>query len=408
MPRRKEPRIPDAVLDQLLAGADPKTVFDPNGLIDDLKKALAERVLNAEMDHHLAGEEPSNRRNGYGKKTVITDTGQIELEVPRDRQARFDPQLIAKYQRRFPGFDDKIISMYARGMSTREIVGHLRELYGIDVSPDLISAVTDAVLEEVSAWQARPLEAIYPLVFFDALRVKIRDEGLVRNKAIHIALGVRADGTKEILGLWLEQNEGAKFWLRVMNELKNRGVEDVLIAVVDGLKGFPEAITAVFPQATVQTCIVHLLRHSLDFVSWKDRKPVAAALKGIYRAIDADAGEAALTAFEQSFWGQKYPAIAQSWRRAWAEVVPFYAFPGDVRRILYTTNAIEALNSKLRRAVRARGHFPSDEAATKLLFLVLNRSEKEWIMPPREWSMAKSQFAVLFGERFTCNSSNLT
>ena len=401
MPRRKEPRIPDAVLDQLLAGADPKTVFDPNGLIDDLKKALAERVLNAEMDHHLAGEEPSNRRNGYGKKTVITDTGQIELEVPRDRQARFDPQLIAKYQRRFPGFDDKIISMYARGMSTREIVGHLRELYGIDVSPDLISAVTDAVLEEVSAWQARPLEAIYPLVFFDALRVKIRDEGLVRNKAIHIALGVRADGTKEILGLWLEQNEGAKFWLRVMNELKNRGVEDVLIAVVDGLKGFPEAITAVFPQATVQTCIVHLLRHSLDFVSWKDRKPVAAALKGIYRAIDADAGEAALTAFEQSFWGQKYPAIAQSWRRAWAEVVPFYAFPGDVRRILYTTNAIEALNSKLRRAVRARGHFPSDEAATKLLFLVLNRSDKEWIMPPREWSMAKSQFAVLFGERFT-------
>jgi putative transposase len=401
MPRRKEPRIPDAVLDQLLAGADPSTVFDPNGLLDELKKALAERVLNAEMDHHLAGAEAGNRRNGYGKKTVITDTGQIELEVPRDRQARFDPQLIAKYQRRFPGFDDKIISMYARGMSTREIVGHLHELYGIDVSPDLISAVTDAVLEEVSAWQARPLEAIYPLVFFDALRVKIRDEGLVRNKAIHIALGVRANGTKEILGLWLEQNEGAKFWLRVMNELKNRGVEDVLIAVVDGLKGFPEAITAVFPQATVQTCIVHLLRHSLDFVSWKDRKAVASALKGIYRAVDADAGETALSAFEESFWGRKYPAIGQSWRRAWGEVIPFYAFPGEVRRILYTTNAIEALNAKLRRAVRARGHFPSDEAATKLLFLVLNRSEKQWIMPPREWSMAKSQFALLFGERFT-------
>ena len=260
MPRRKEPRIPDALLDQLLAGADAKTAFDPDGLLDDLKKALAERVLNAEMDHHLAGEELGNRRNGYGKKTVVTDTGKIELEVPRDRQASFDPQLIAKYQRRFPGFDDKIVSMYARGMSTREIVGHLRDLYGIDVSPDLISAVTDAVLEEVTAWQARPLEATYPLIFFDALRVKIRDEGLVRNKAVHIALGVRADGTKEILGLWLEQNEGAKFWLRVMNELKNRGVEDVLIAVVDGLKGFPEAITAVFPQATVQTCIVHLLR----------------------------------------------------------------------------------------------------------------------------------------------------
>ena len=247
MPRRKEPLIPDAILDQLLAGADAKTAFDPNGLLDELKKALAERVLNAEMDHHLAGEERGNRRNGYGKKTVITDTGQIELEVPRDRQASFDPQLIAKYQRRFPGFDDKIISMYARGMSTREIVGHLRELYGIEVSPDLISAVTDAVLEEVAAWQARPLEATYPLVFFDALRVKIRDEGLVRNKAVHIALGVRADGAKEILGLWLEQNEGAKFWLRVMNELKNRGVEDMLVAVVDGLKGFPDAITAAFP-----------------------------------------------------------------------------------------------------------------------------------------------------------------
>jgi len=267
MPRRKEPRIPDAVLDQLLADADPQAVFDPNGLLDALKKALAERVLNAEMDHHLAGEEPGNRRNGYGKKTVITDTGQIELEVPRDRQARFDPQLIAKYQRRFPGFDDKIISMYARGMSTREIVGHLRDLYRIEVSPDLISAVTDAVLEEVAAWQARPLEPVYPLIFFDALRVKIRDEGLVRNKAVHIALGVRADGTKEILGLWLEQNEGAKFWLRVMNELKNRGVEDVLIAVVDGLKGFPEAITAVFPQTTVQTCIVHTIRTQSTILS---------------------------------------------------------------------------------------------------------------------------------------------
>jgi putative transposase len=257
------------------------------------------------------------------------------------------------------------------------------------------------VLEEVASWQARPLETVYPLIFFDALRVKVRDEGLVRNKAVHIALGVRADGTKEILGLWLEQNEGAKFWLRVMNELKNRGVEDVLIAVVDGLKGFPEAITAVFPRATVQTCIVHLLRHSLDFVSWKDRKPVAAALKEIYRAVDADAGEAALTAFEEGYWGKKYPAIGQSWRRAWAEVIPFYAFPREVRRILYTTNAIEALNAKLRRAVRTRGHFPNDDAATKLLFLVLNRSEKQWIMPPREWSMAKSQFAVLFGERFT-------
>ena len=254
MARRKEPTIPDAMLDQLLAGADAKTAFDPGGLLDGLKKALAERALNAEMDHHLGGPEGAgNSRNGYGSKTVITDAGTLSLTVPRDRQASFDPTLIAKYQRRFPGFDDKVISMYARGMSTREIVGHLRELYGVDVSPDLISVVTDAVLEEIAAWQARPLEPVYPLVFFDALRVKIRDEGLVRNKAVHVALGVRHDGGKEILGLWLEQNEGAKFWPRVMNELKNRGVEDLLIAVVDGLKGFPDAITAVFPEATVQT-----------------------------------------------------------------------------------------------------------------------------------------------------------
>jgi len=401
MARRKAPRIPDALLDQLLDGADAKTAFDANGLLDELKKALAERALNAEMDHHLDGDESGNSRNGYGRKTVITDSGKLELEIPRDRQSSFDPQLIAKYQRRFPGFDEKIVSMYARGMSTREIVGHLRDLYGIDASPDLVSTVTDAVLEEIAAWQMRPLEPVYPLVFFDAMRVKIRDEGLVRNRAVHIALGVRADGGKEVLGLWLEQNEGAKFWLRVMNELRNRGVEDVLLAVVDGLKGFPDAILAVFPEATVQTCIVHLLRHSLDFVSWKDRRPVAAALKEIYRAVDAAAGETALAAFDETPWGRRYPAIGQSWRRAWGEVVPFYAFPAEVRRILYTTNAIEALNAKLRRAVRTRGHFPSDEAAMKLLFLVLNRSEKEWKMPPREWALAKAQFAVIFGERFT-------
>ncbi len=402
MARRKEPRIPDAVLDQLLAGADAKTAFDQGGLLDELKKALAERALNAEMDHHLAGEGgENNSRNGYGRKSVATDTGRIALEVPRDRQASFDPQLIAKYQRRFPGFDDKVVSMYARGMSAREIVGHLRDLYGMEVSPDLVSAVTDAVLDEIATWQARPLEPVYPLVFFDALRVKIRDEGLVRNKAVHIALGVRADGTKEILGLWLEQNEGAKFWLRVLNELRNRGVEDILLAVVDGLKGFPEAIQAAFPETTVQTCIVHLLRHSLDFVSWKDRRAVAAALKDIYRAVDPVAADAALTAFEAGPWGQKYAAIGPSWRRAWTEVVPFYAFPADVRRLLYTTNAIEALNAKLRSAVRTRGHFPTDEAALKLLYLVLNRTEREWRMPAREWAMAKAQFAVLFGQRFT-------
>jgi transposase-like protein len=401
MSRRKEPVIPSDLLDQLLAGGDAAAALQQGGLLDSLKKALAERALNAEMDHHLGHEgQAANSRNGYGRKTVATDTGKIEIEVPRDRAGSFDPQLIARYQRRFPGFDDKIISMYARGMSTREITGHLREMYGIDVSPDLISTVTDAVLEEVAAWQARPLDQAYPLVFFDAIRVKIRDEGMVRNKAIHIALGVMADGTKVVLGLWIEQNEGAKFWLRVMNELKNRGVEDIMLAVVDGLKGFPDAITAVFPEAIVQTCIVHLLRNSMDFVSWKHRKPLASALKGIYRAVDAKAAEEALTAFEASEWGQRYPAIGQSWRRAWSEVIPFFAFPEEVRRIVYTTNAIEALNAQLRRAVRARGHFPSDEAATKLLYLILNRSEKEWRMPPREWSMAKAQFAVLFGERF--------
>jgi putative transposase len=401
MSRRKEPVIPNELLDQLLSGGDARAVFDQGGLLDELKKAFTERALNAEMDHHLAGDGGAdNMRNGYGRKTVMTDTGKLAIDVPRDRQASFEPQLIAKYQRRFPGFDEKIVSMYARGMSTRVITGHLLELYGVEVSPDLISTVTDAVLDEVAAWQQRPLDPVYPLIFFDAIRVKIRDEGMVRNKAIHVALGVRADGRKEVLGLWIEQNEGAKFWLRVMNELKNRGVEDILLAVVDGLKGFPEAITAVFPETIVQTCIVHLLRNSMDFVSWKDRKGLATALKEIYRATDAETAEAALTAFEAGPWGQRYPAIGQSWRRAWNEVIPFFAFPNDVRRIIYTTNAIEALNSKLRRAVRARGHFPSDEAATKLLYLILNRSEKEWKMPPREWAMAKAQFAVIFGERF--------
>jgi putative transposase len=328
MSRRKEPAIPNELLDQLLAGGAASAAFEQGGLLDSLKKALTERALNAEMDHHLAGEDGAgNMRNGYGRKTVMTDTGKLAIDVPRDRQSSFDPQLIAKYQRRFPGFDDKIVSMYARGMSTREITRHLHDLYGIDVSPDLISTVTDAVLDEVATWQQRPLDPVYPLVFFDAIRVKIRDEGMVRNKAIHIALGVRADGAKEVLGLWLEQNEGAKFWLRVMNELRNRGVEDILLAVVDGLKGFPDAITAVFPDAIVQTCIVHLLRNSMDFVSWKDRKNLASALKEIYRATDADAAEKALTAFEAGPWGQRYPAIGQSWRRARGEVIPFLRSP---------------------------------------------------------------------------------
>jgi putative transposase len=402
MPGRKKPVLPDELVDQLMSGRDPSTVFDKDGLLDELKRAIAERALNAEMDHHLSTEAADgggNSRNGYGKKTVLTDTGKLGISVPRDRLSTFDPQLIAKYRRRLPGVDEKIVSMYARGMTVREIRGHLDEIYGVDVSPELISAVTEDILDEVAEWQNRPLENLYPLVFFDALRVKIRDEGMVRNKAVYIALGVRIDGQKEILGLWIEQTEGAKFWLRVMNELKNRGIEDILIAVVDGLKGFPDAIAAVFPQAQVQTCIVHLIRNSLDFVSYKDRRAVAADLKEIYRAKDADAGKTALEAFDAGEWGRKYPAIAMSWRRHWQAVIPFFAFPDEVRRIIYTTNAIEALNSKLRRAVRTRGHFPNDESAMKLLFLVLNLTEKEWRMPAREWAMAKAQFAILFEER---------
>ncbi len=391
------------LLDQLLAGRDPKELFAKNGLLDDLKKALSERILNAELDEHLNDERIEgsfNRRNGTSKKTVLTGTSKIELSVPRDREGRFDPQLIAKYQRRFPEFDEKIISMYARGLSVREVRGHLEEIYGIDVSPDLISAITDTVLDEVGEWQNRPLDPMFPIVFFDAIRVKIRDEGFVRNKAVYIALGILPDGTKEILGIWIEQTEGAKFWLKVMNELKTRGIADILVAVVDGLKGFPDAITAVFPQTVVQTCIVHLIRNSLDFVSWKDRKLMVPALKAIYRATDAEAGRKALDDFEAGPWGTRYPAIVQSWRRNWAQVVPFFAFPESVRRIMYTTNAIEALNSKIRRAVRTRGHFPNDDAAMKLLYLVLNRASDGWKTPPREWYEARAQFAVIFADRF--------
>ncbi len=353
--------IEKELLDRLLAGRDPGEVFAKDDLLDDLKKALSERILNAELDEHLdeeRGDGRTNRRNGSSKKSVLTGTSKLSQDIPRDRSGTFDPKLIAKYQRRFPDFDDKIISMYARGMTVREIRGHEEEFYGIDVSPDLISAVTDAVLQEVGEWQNRPLDVCYSLVLFEAIRVKIRDEGFVRNKAVYIELGILPDGAKEVLDIWIKQTEGTKFWLRVMNELKNRGAGDILIAVVDGLKGFPGAITAVFPETVVQTCIVHLIRHSLEFVSWKDRKAVVPVLRAIYRAKDADAGMKAPETFETSDWGQRCPAIALSWRRNWDHVIPFFAFPESVRRIIYTTYAIEALNSKLRCAVRRRGHFP--------------------------------------------------
>lgn len=394
------------LLDQLLAGRDPKTVLDSGGLIAELKKALAERMLNAEMDVHLeqpAEAETGNHRNGSSPKSVLTPEGELTLSIPRDRHGRFDPALIAKYRRRFPGFDDKIIALYARGMSTRDIQAHVRELYGIEVSPDLVSAVTDQVIDEVTAWQARPLEPSYAIVFFDALRVKIRDEGLVRNKAVYLAIGMDAAGFKHILGLWIEQSEGAKFWLRVMNELKSRGTNDILIAVVDGLKGFPEAITAVFPDTVVQTCIVHLIRYSMQFASWKERKIIAAALKPIYQARDAQAAELELQSFDAGPWGQKYPAIAQSWRRNWEAVIPFFTFPVEVRKIIYTTNAIESLNASVRKAVRNKGHFPSDQAATKLIWLALRNITANWKRPPIAWQAAKAQLAIQFGARFVFN-----
>jgi len=394
------------LLDQLLAGRDPKTVLDSGGLIAELKKALAERMLNAEMDAHLeqpAEAETGNHRNGSSPKSVLTPEGELTLSIPRDRHGRFDPALIAKYRRRFPGFDDKIIALYARGMSTRDIQAHVRELYGIEVSPDLVSAVTDQVIDEVTAWQARPLEPSYAIVFFDALRVKIRDEGLVRNKAVYLAIGMDAAGFKHILGLWIEQSEGAKFWLRVMNELKSRGTNDILIAVVDGLKGFPEAITAVFPDTVVQTCIVHLIRYSMQFASWKERKIIAAALKPIYQARDAQAAELELQSFDAGPWGQKYPAIAQSWRRNWEAVIPFFVFPVEVRKIIYTTNAIESLNASVRKAVRNKGHFPSDQAATKLIWLALRNITANWKRPPIAWQAAKAQLAIQFGARFVFN-----
>ena len=318
--------------------------------------------------------------------------------MPRDRAGSFEPLLIAKGQTRFDGFDDKILSLYARGMTVREIQGHLAELYGAEVSPDLISRVTDAVLDEVREWQSRPLEAVYPVVFFDALRVKIRDEGLVKNKAVYVALALNADGEKDVLGLWIEQTEGAKFWLKVVNDLKARGVNDVLIAVVDGLKGFPEAITSVFPQTVVQTCIVHLIRNSLAFVSWKDRKAILPAIKAIYRAENADAALARLEEFEAE-WGKRYPAIGATWRRAWDYVVPFFAFAPGIRKMIYTTNAVEALHRSLRKIIKTRGSFPNDDAALKLLYLAIKNAGLRWRRPV-EWTAAMGQFAIQFGERF--------
>ncbi len=399
------PSIPKELIDQMVSG--PMDAEAVNAASMAFKKALIERILSAELSHHLGylpgadkPSEASNHRNGASGKTVLTEEGPLRIDVPRDRQGSFEPLLIPKHERRFTGFDDKIVAMYARGMTVREIQGFLAEQYGTEVSPDFISSVTDAVMTEVTAWQSRPLEVMYPVVFFDALRVKIREEGVVRNKAIYLALGVLPDGTRDILGLWIENTEGAKFWMKVFNDLKTRGVADILIAVTDGLKGMPEALAAVFPATTLQTCIVHLIRNSLDYASWKDRKALAAAIKPIYTATSAEAAMAELEAFSQGPWGEKFPTVAAAWRRAWDRVIPFFAFPPAIRRVIYTTNAIESINARLRKIIKTRGHFPSDDAASKLIWLALRNITADWGRAAKDWKDAMNQFAILYAERF--------
>lgn len=404
------PSIPKELIDEFVKGPMSAEAIQSASMA--FKKALIERALGAELGHHLgypAGaerpEDATNHRNGKSGKTVLTDDGPLRLDIPRDRDGSFAPILIPKHERRFTGFDDKIIAMYARGMTVREIQGFLIDEYGTEVSPDFISSVTDAVMDEITVWQSRPLEPMYPVVFFDALRVKIRDEGVVRNKAIYLALGMLPDGTRDILGLWIENTEGAKFWMKVFADLQTRGVQDILIAVTDGLKGMPEALAAVFPATTLQTCIVHLIRNSLDFASWKDRRELAAALKPIYSAASADAAQAELDAFEQGAWGQKFPTVVAAWRRAWDRVIPFFAFPPAVRKVIYTTNAIESINARLRKIVKTRGHFPSDEAATKLIWLALRNITANWGHAAHDWKAAMNQFAILYEDRFTRPSS---
>jgi transposase-like protein len=401
-----QPRISAQLLEELIPGPVTKEQFED--LFQNFKKAFIERALKAEMDHHLGygpgqakPEGGTNHRNGSSTKTVLTDAGSLRIEVPREREGTFEPQLIGKHERRLTGFDDKIIAMYARGMTVREIQGFMAEMYAVDVSPDLISSVTDAVMSEVTAWQSRPLEAMYPVVFFDALRVKIRQDGVVRNKAVYLALGMLGDGTRDILGIWIENTEGAKFWMKVFNDMKTRGCNDVLIAVTDGLKGMGEALGVVYPATTLQTCIVHLMRNSLDYASWKERKPLAAAIKPIYTAPSAEAALAELDAFESGPWGRKFPTVVAAWRRVWDKVIPFFAFPPEVRRVIYTTNAIESVNARLRKILKTRGHFPSDDAATKLIWLALRNITADWARASPHWKAAMNQFAILYEERFT-------
>lgn len=403
-PRGKKGRR-EELLDELLKEYGGSAgVTGPEGLLKDMTRAVVNRAMGAELTYHLGyepGQKPptgqSNRRNGKSEKTIRTGQGEITVEVPRDREGSFEPQLIPKHQRDFDGFDDKILSMYARGMSVREIRAHLQEIYSVDVSADLISRVTDAVIEEMTAWQTRPLEPVYLVVYLDALVVKVRDTSGVQNKSVYLAVGVRIDGTKDVLGTWLQATEGAKFWLTILTELRQRGVEDILVLCADGLSGLPQAVEASFPRAIFQTCIVHMVRASTRFVPWKDRKVVCADLRQIYTAQTIEAAELALNAFEQR-WGKRYPMIAPAWRKRWAELTPFLAFPIEIRRVIYTTNAIEALNRQLRKVLKTRGHMPNEQAALKLIFLALRNAQKTWGHPDRR-NFALLQFAIYFEGR---------
>ncbi len=407
--RTKRPK-PNAELMQLADSLlvnykKPEDLIGENGLLKQLTKMLVERALEAEMADHLGHDKSDpvtnvtgNARNGHSAKTLKGEFGELPLDIPRDRQGAFEPQLIGKHQTRWTGFDDKIISLYARGMTVREIQGHLTEMYGTEVSPSLISAVTDAVSEEVKAWQARPLDPLYPILYLDCIHIKVRDTGAVRVKAVYLAIGVNFTGHKEVLGLWIAQTEGAKFWLQVVTELKNRGVQDIFIACVDGLKGFPEAIETVYPKASVQLCIVHMVRNSLNFVSWKTRKEVAADLRLIYQSATVDDAEQRLTEFEGK-WDSQHPPIAQIWRRNWARIVPFFDYPPEIRKVIYTTNAIESINMSLRKIIKNRSSFPTDEAASKLLYLALNNISRKWTMPIHDWKAALNRFTIQFEDR---------
>jgi putative transposase len=405
LPADVREQLSDEVVDALLAGArTEEEIVGPGGLLAQLTKRLVERAMSAELTEHLGYEphqEPpggsGNTRNGMSSKTLATEHGSVRIDAPRDRKGSFEPQIVRKRQRRFAGFDDKIIALYSRGLSVRDIQAHLQEIYGVEVSPDLISSVTDAVMDDVRAWQTRPLDDVYPVVFLDCLVLKIREGGSVQRRACYLALGVTVDGDRDVLGMWFQETEGAKFWMQVLTDLKQRGVKDILICCVDGLKGFPEAIEAIFPATTVQTCIVHLIRHSLRFVPRREREQVARDLKPIYTALDADAAQAELERFDEK-WGQRFPVITQAWLDAWEHVIPFLAFPPEVRRVIYTTNAIEALNRQLRKAIKTKGHFPNEDAARKLIYLAVTNAVPAWTRT-RNWTVALLAFKIHFGDR---------